>query len=159
MRPPAPAWCRGSLAFACVAVALLTGCRSDAGEPAPPVEVRHDLAPLTSRFPALAAPVSADWVTWNSADPNDRSIPGPTTYWIDAVVRLEPATAAALMTTYQPRLDGRSPEVHDLLVAELPPGPYHSGAELDRAFSASGWITHVYLQPTADLLVLTAADA
>ncbi|MCL2490908.1 MAG: hypothetical protein FWF36_09375, partial [Propionibacteriaceae bacterium] len=46
---------------------------------------RTDLEPLTKRFPLLGSPVAA---IWYSGQMGDDSIPGPTTYWIDAVVTL-----------------------------------------------------------------------
>lgn len=126
--------------------------------PAPPTEVRHDLDPLTSRFPALGAPQSASWVTWNSALPGDRGVPGPTTYWIAAVVELAPATVTDLVARYRPQAVGRSPDVQDLLRDALPPGPYLTGAALDRAFTTPQFASTAFLDPATDVVVISASS-
>ena len=138
---------------------LLVGCGGDSqpavDTPPAPTEVRHELDPLTSRFPDLGTPVSASWVTWNSAGPNDdRSIPGPTTYWINAVVHLDPDTTTKLVAQYLPIPGSEQPDVQDLLRTELPPGPYLTSVTLDLAFTTPELATHAYLDPMADVLVL-----
>ena len=49
---------------------LRPGRQLQLATPPPPTEVRRDLGPLTSRFPELDNPVSAEWVTarrvWSS---------------------------------------------------------------------------------------------
>jgi hypothetical protein len=133
--------------------------RSVGPTPVPPTEVRHDVAPLTSRFPALGAPRTASWVTWNSAPPGDRGVPGATTYWIDAVVELAPATATDLIARYRPQAGGRSPDVQDLLRDALPPGPYLTGAALDSAFTTPQFASTAYLDPAAEVVVVISASA
>lgn len=159
MRQP-PAFSRGLSAFsACVLV--LTGCggHEPVVPPTPhPIEVRHDLEPLTERFPALAQPEAVSWVTWNSAVPEDRGVPGPTTYWIDAVVELAPATTTGLVRRYLPRPEGKVPDVREPLRAELPDGPYVTGADLDRAFTAPGLSVSAYLDPRTGVLVLSSTS-
>lgn len=120
-----------------------------------PTEVRHDLDPLTKRFPEIGRPVSATWVTWNSAS---GGFPGPTTYWIDAVMTLEPAATEALVARYQPGTEGKGPHVQQLLRDDVPAGPFVTGAALDRALSTSGWRSSAYLDPPNNRLVISAID-
>jgi hypothetical protein len=159
MRQP-PAIRRGLFAFL-VVVVVLAGCgrgaERTAGTPPPPTGVRHDLEPLTSRYPALGEPVSASWVTWNSSRPGDRSVPGPTTYWIHAVVLLSPTTTTELATRYLPRPEGKRPDVQDLLRPEVPEGPFLTGAALDRAFTTPDLSGFAYLDPVADAVVVMSA--
>lgn len=135
---------------------LLVGCDDEPADPTPPppTEVRHDLAPLTTRFPSLGEPLAASWVTWNSHHPDDRGVPGPTTYWIDAVVSLAPVVVDALVRDNQPGQEGESPDVQNLLRPELPTGPYLTGARLDLAFTTPELATAAYLDPSAHVLVL-----
>jgi hypothetical protein len=141
-----------------VGILMLAGCgRGDevVATPRPPTEVRHDMAPLTSRFRELSAPVSADWVTWNSSGHDDR-VPGPTTYWLDATVRLDSATWSRLKTQYGPTDHGRRPNVEQLLLSELPPGPYLTSEALDAAFTTPSLAASAYLVADGDHLVLTS---
>jgi len=134
----------------------LAGCgRGDevVTTPPPPTQVRHDLGPLTSRFPELGAPVSASWVTWNSSGPDDR-VPGPSTYWLDAVVRLDPVTWLRLKTQFQPTDQGHTPEVQDLLRTGLPAGPYLTSDALELAFTTPALASHAYLDAQGNDVVL-----
>ncbi len=47
--------------------------------------IRHDLEPIISRFPVFSNAVSSMWLSGTIRD--DR-VPGPSTYWIDAVIVL-----------------------------------------------------------------------
>jgi hypothetical protein len=144
-----------------VVIALVTGCGprdDDPAIPAPPTEVRHDVDPLTSRFPVLGTPVSASWVTWNSSDPNDRSIPGPSTSWIDAVVHLDPNVTTNLVAQYVPIPEEKKPDVQQLLRPELPPGPFLTSARLDLAFTTAALASSAFLDPMANVLVLVSTS-
>jgi hypothetical protein len=148
--------------LACLLVCLgpfVVGCHQQPADhsPPPPTEVRHDLEPLTSRFPALGVPEAATWVMWNSSRPDDRGVPGPTTYWIHAVVELAPATADHLEQRYRPQ-PGSPPEVQDLLTDALPSGPYLTGAALDGAFTTPALAATAYLNPDADVLVVLSTS-
>jgi hypothetical protein len=135
---------------------LLAGCgRGDevVTTPPPPTQVRHDLGPLTSRFTELGAPESASWVTWNSSSRDDR-VPGPSTYWLDAVVRLDPVTWLRLKTQYQPTDRGHRPAVQDLLRPGLPVGPYLTSDALDLAFTTPALASYAYLNAQSNDLVL-----
>ncbi len=110
---------------------------------------------MTKRFPAIGTPVSASWVTWNSATGGPAA---PTTYWIDAVVTLTPETTAALMATHHPTDGGKRPTVQSLLAAEVPACPFVVSASLDEALSSSRWRSSTYLDRNAHQLVISTLD-
>ncbi len=62
--------------------------------------MRTDLEPLTKRFSALGGPVSA---TWMSGTMGDARVPGPSTYWLDAIVELAPMRARDLRRDFTPK--------------------------------------------------------
>lgn len=113
--------------------------------------VRTDLAPLTKRFEALGEPVSAHWQSGTLG--GDRA-PGPSSYWLDAVVRVRPQTAASL----QRRSDGapteQPPAVAADLRAELPPGQWLTGEDLNRAFATGGFAGQAFVNAEAATVVL-----
>lgn len=115
--------------------------------------VRHDLEPLLKRFPELGTPVSASWVSGNVGDPN---VPGPSLYWLDAVVTLTPATATQLAQKYAPATAPGRPDVWTTLQDVLPPGPLSSGEQLNRAFTSNDVKTKAYLAEDAPVIVLVA---
>lgn len=129
------------------------GSRSAATESI--AEIRSDAGPLTTRFPALGTPAAVTWVTWKSAS---GGVPGPTTYWIDAVVTLTPQTTAALIAEHRPAPNGKTPSVRNELDAAVPPGPFLTGAALDAAFSTSGWASAAHLDRERNQLVLKSFD-
>ena len=115
--------------------------------PSPPAkngtgEERHDLAPLTKRFPALGLPTTARWYSGTLGD--DR-VPGPSSYWIDAVVTLEPSAAKSLATDYAAEPASTRPNVVKALRGAVPTGPLVTSEQLDRAlstaFSTQAWIS------------------
>jgi len=152
---------------------LLAGC---AAEPAPPSravsaqagtgktgtgELRTDLAPLTERFADLADAESAEWSsgTLGSAGDDDR-VPGPSTYWIDAVVVLPQASYDALRAEYEYTASAGSPGVADALAASVPAGEFVVSPGLDERFAvgegASVGSSEVYLSDSTHSLVLTS---
>ncbi|GAA1977908.1 hypothetical protein GCM10009718_12960 [Isoptericola halotolerans] len=116
-------------------------------------ELRADLEPLTDRFSALGTPVGA---TWASGTTGDREVPGPTTYWIDAVIQVDPAVAQALAAETSPVETTDAPDVVDALVPALPDGPLLTGPALDERFAESGFVTAAYLDVDDATLVLVA---
>ena len=112
---------------------------------------RSDTEPLTSRIPALAGVPS---VTWYSGTLGDPDAPGPSLYWIDAVVVLPDGVAEELRNTLEltPAVD--QPGVVEALVPHLPAGTLLTGAQLDEAFSAAAWRSTAYLSQASDQLVL-----
>jgi hypothetical protein len=115
--------------------------------------VRHDLEPLTKRFPALGTPDAASWVsgTMGASD-----VPGPSTYWIDAIVELNPATATQLSAKYKPIPTTARPEVWNTLTPMLPGGGYLTSDALDEAFASARIRAKVFLAEQASVMVLTA---
>jgi hypothetical protein len=114
-------------------------------------DLRHDLEPLTKRFTALGDPVSATWQSGTLAS----AAPGPTTYWIDAVVELTPEVATALRT-HETEPTSETPEVVAAVRAAIPSGPLRHGADLDAAFAQGSFRAKVYLVEGTDTVVLTA---
>lgn len=116
--------------------------------------VRHELEPLTKRFPAFGSPVSASWV---SGDMGDSRVPGPSLYWIDAIVEVSPATANGLKTTYLPVPTSNVPDVWETLRGNLPQGGYLASDQLDQAFRSTKINAHAYLAVGAPVVVITAS--
>ncbi|MBF6346446.1 hypothetical protein IU409_23470 [Nocardia cyriacigeorgica] len=119
-------------------------------------DTRTDIAPLVKYFPVIGNPESAQWVTWNNA--SERA-PGPTIYWIEAVIRLTPADADRLRITYQPAPAPASPDLKSQVQQDVPPGRYLTGPELDRALRSGpewGGDATGYLQEGTTTLVLSA---
>ena len=161
-------WQHGVVAV--VAAATLTACGPDAPRPTPDPdrtsmstatpaakngtgEERHDLAPLTKRFSRLGEPVAA---TWYSGTLGSDRAPGPTSYWIDAVVELEPATVKELVAQFSPEPVDTTPDVVDDLEPALPAGELIGSKQLSEAFSSAGFSTTAWLDVTGRRLVLTA---
>ena len=120
---------------------------------APPAEVRHDIAGLVEVFPGVGAPESAAWLQWG--EPADG---GMAVRWTDAVVRLSPAVADAMVAQFQPADTGRAPRVQDALAAEVPAGPFLTGELLDAGFSSDTTSTYAFLDRARSTLVLQATS-
>lgn len=116
-------------------------------------EVRHDLDPLASRIPALT---DVDEATWLSGTLGDPGVPGPSLYWIDAVVTLPEGAADRLRDSLELTPAGSAPEVVEALASSVPPGDLLVGAGLDDAFSTDGWRSTVFLEADGERLVLAA---
>ncbi|MFI2753288.1 hypothetical protein ACGIF2_07620 [Cellulomonas sp. P22] len=114
-------------------------------------EVRHELEPLVSRIPALSAATDA---TWLSGTLGDSRAPGPSLYWIDAVVVLPDEAADGMRASLDLEPAAGAPEVADGLEATLPEGDLLQGDALDEAFSAGDWQTTAYLEAQGNRLVL-----
>lgn len=144
---------------------LLTSCTSGPALPpstsfgpsatrADPGPLRSDEQPLTGRFAALGDPLA---VAWRSGTTGDPAVPGPSTYWIDAAVQVQPATAATLAAT-----SGLTPAE---LPADLPAdvraaagdGPWRSGEALNEAFGTAGFGTQAFI--AGDVVVLRAVGS
>ena len=127
---------------------VLTGC---AGEPAPAEkagsgEVRHDLEPLTERFEQLGEPEEA---TWLSGTMGDERAPGPSLYWIDAVVVLPTEAFEELAATYELE-EAPAPDAE----VELPDGPLLRSDDLDAEFSQGPFRSGVFLDEASRSVVL-----
>lgn len=95
-----------------------------------------------------------DDATWYGGTFGSRDAPGPSLYWIDAVVTLPPGTADELRDTLDLAAATTAPDVVGELAAALPEGELLVGDELDDAFSHEGWRTTAYLSADGDALVL-----
>ncbi len=142
---------RGLLA---AALALtMTSCSQKKGEQ--PVKqgdnvLRHDLEPLIKRLPVLADAPSASWA---SGTLGESRAPGPSLYWIDAVVELDDATysqAEAIGGAVTPLPDS----LHELVRPEASDGAYASHSGLDEFFSDGGWQATAYLHTMKPVVVL-----
>ena len=152
------------LVAAALAVLTLAGC----GQPTNPTNprstvsatavktgdptLRHDLEPLTKRFPALRTPEAATWLSGTFSG----GAPGPSSYWIDAVVRLDAATGAELLAAAGALTPG-TPEVVAGLAGSLPAGGLGTSDALNRALAAGEWRAKGYLTADGRTLVLVAA--
>jgi hypothetical protein len=119
-------------------------------------ELRADLEPLLKRFPVLDGIEQAHWMSGVYGDPDN---PGPSTYWIDAVVTLPPAKATQLRASYAPARTSAAPDVVEGLRDRLPPGPFLASAALDRAFTHERWLASVFLDEQTNQLVLVATGS
>ncbi|TRW80523.1 hypothetical protein FK535_19480 [Mycolicibacterium sp. 018/SC-01/001] len=145
-----------AVARALFVAALLTGCHSAAQEETtgtsptrPAFDVRHDTDELARLFPALGAPVSASWIRWNN---------GGAATWTDAVVTVTPSTMNDLLQQHVSEPTTHRPAVQKVLEADVPPGPFRSGVELNMAFSPGSVSTRVFLDPPRDTVVLQSFD-
>ncbi|WP_139205418.1 hypothetical protein [Plantibacter sp. MMLR14_011] len=120
-------------------------------------EIRHELGPLTDRFPQLASALSA---TWMSGTMGDERVPGPSTYWIDAVVVLDEAGYAELRALAPDEagsdVGAELPDLDPGLDDALPPGPFVRSSALDDAFSQDGRVTQVFLDDATSSVVFTS---
>lgn len=135
---------------------LLSGCTPSAPAPVERSgtgEVRHDLEPLTDRFPPLADATEA---TWMSGTLGDERVPGPSTYWIDAVVTLGDADYAALRAETDAQSTTDAPAVDAGLEDELPDGPFLRSDALDVLFSPDDYDSDVFLDDDGKTVVVTS---
>ncbi|MCC2317925.1 hypothetical protein [Cellulomonas chengniuliangii] len=114
-------------------------------------ELRHDLEPLVSRIPALSAVEEATWLSGTLGDPG---VPGPSLYWIDAVVVLPSEAADGMRASLDLEPAAQAPDAADGLDGALPEGDLLQGPALDEAFSAGEWRTTAYLEAQGNRLVL-----
>ncbi|MEW2477971.1 hypothetical protein AB0876_00100 [Mycobacterium sp. NPDC049093] len=115
--------------------------------------VRHELEPLTKRFPALGSPVTASWVSGDMGDPQ---APGPSLYWIDSIVELSPAVANDLKTRYRAVPTANQPDVWETLRGVLPQGGLLGSEQLNAAFTSTRIKSKAYLAENSPVIVITA---
>lgn len=82
--------------------------------------------------------------------------PGPSTYWIDAVITLNYDHINDLTAAYSPAPTSETPSVVGGMKEHLPPGPFRTSAALNAAFKEGRWWARAYLDPQANKLVLIA---
>lgn len=119
--------------------------------------MRTDSEPLTSRFPAIGEPLD---VRWQSGTLGDDRVPGPSSYWIDAVITLDPAAGDALRDEGDPKSDGTpanlSAELTQDIAALVPAGTLTRSDALDAALATDGWTVDAWLIEGEDVLVVSA---
>ena len=116
---------------------------------------RVDTEPLTQRFPLIGDPVR---VVWYSGTTGSGGAPGPSTYWIDAVITLDAATAAQIRDSYDLKPTNDVPEVADQLKPDIPSGLWAS-AELNTALVQGGdppFTASAYYSPSSQQIVICA---
>ncbi|QNE35470.1 hypothetical protein [Leifsonia shinshuensis] len=115
-------------------------------------KVQHTLEPVTTRFPQL---VTAESASWMSGTLGDSRAPGPSTYWIDAIVELSEAEHAeilrAVSATENPLPEDFSPVLRDA----IPSGPLLTSSELNERFSDGQFVSKVYLVADGRSLILS----
>jgi hypothetical protein len=118
-------------------------------------QLRTDAEPVLKRFPLLGRPLALQWM---SGTLGDSRVPGPSTYWIDAVADLPAEHAAWLRQNYGLAAGSSATAAPAGLLpplqALLAPGPWQSSRELDAALSQQGFVVRAHLQ--GDRLVLVA---
>ncbi|SMQ62222.1 hypothetical protein SAMN06295943_0734 [Agreia sp. VKM Ac-1783] len=114
-------------------------------------ELRTDLEPLTSRFDLLTGAESA---TWLSGTLGDDSVPGPSIYWIDAIVTLPEADAQKIVGEYEVTQTTTTPTVESPLDEKVPEGPYLASPALDAAFSQDTFRSTVHLAADGRTLIV-----
>ncbi|SUA29452.1 Uncharacterised protein [Mycobacterium senegalense] len=83
-------------------------------------------------------------------------MPGPSLYWIDAIVEVSPATVDGLKASYRPVPTANQPDVWETLRGNLPQGGYLAGDQLDQAFRSTRINAQVFLAESAPVIVITA---
>jgi len=113
-----------------------------------PGPVRTDPAPMVKRFPLLSKATS---VTWQSGLLGDPRVPGPSSYWVNAVATMSPAGVAALppVSQLQP---AAAPTVTPDLRSAVPAGPWYTGRPLWQAFGGNG--RGIVFDPTTSTVVI-----
>ncbi len=123
-------------------------------------QIRHDLEPLTKRFPEIGHPISATWMggTVGAQSDNRVTVPGPSTYWIEAIIKLEPTTADALRAKYAPEATAETPNLNEGLRANVPAGTFLISDSLNKALSNKDWRSAAHLHDGSNTLVLRSVD-
>lgn len=121
-----------------------------AAEKSGDMQVRHDAEPLTDRWPVLEGLEST---SWSSGTMGGRA-PGPSTYWVDAVVVLSPAAYEQLRATATEPVD--APELVSPMREHVPAGPFFGGADADAAVSTPGYPATVALDDATRTVVVSA---
>lgn len=114
---------------------------------------RTDVEPLTKRFALIGQPTSA---TWYGGTFGTGRAPGPTSYWIDAVLVLQPSTIEDLLSTYAPTVAEREPDVVAKLADDMPAGDLLASQALDAAASSTGWSVSMWIAPDSQTVILQA---
>jgi hypothetical protein len=128
----------------------VTGCQSDdttgtdMTSAIDSAELRTDREPIADRFPRLGAFVDAHWVGGRLGD--DR-VPGPSTYFIEAVVTLSPDDLARLSNEYAFGPAPTAPQPPSSLAPFLATGgSWSTSTELESGFGPPDWVSEVFVR-------------
>lgn len=138
------------LGVALVLALTIAGCQSDdttgsdmtsAIETA---EVRTDRQPIADRFPRLGSFVDTHWAGGRLGDD---SAPGPSSYFIEAVVTLSPDDVARLTSEYEFAPAPTAPRPPASLVPFVAgSSPWSTSPELESGFGPSDWVSRVFVR-------------
>jgi hypothetical protein len=107
-------------------------------------EVRTDRDPIATRFPRLGAFTDVHWVGGTLGD--DR-VPGPSTYFIEAVVNLAPDDVARLSGEYELTPAPAPPQAPQSLAPFLEGGgAWATSDELEAGFGPQDWASDVFVR-------------
>lgn len=84
--------------------------------------------------------------------------PGPSVYWIEAIIELQPATADALRQKYAPTATDKVPNLNADLQPDAPTGSFLTSTALDTALSNNDWRSAAYLHSGSNTLVMRSVD-
>ncbi|MFE0749463.1 hypothetical protein [Gordonia sp. NPDC058843] len=135
----------------------------NSSSPPPPTKVlttgpRRDLEPVAARFPALADATVDGWAAGTIGTASTGRIPGPSTYWFDAVMNAGTEQVAEWAQEYQAKPVSQPQSPAGELRGFVPSGRLLGGPELDRAFSSAQWRATVYLSPESGRVVVLGID-
>jgi hypothetical protein len=107
-------------------------------------EVRTDHKPIADRFPQLGSFVESHWVGGRLGDDG---IPGPSTYFIEAVVTLNADEVALLAGRYDFSRTPAPPQPPSSLAPFIQGGSaWYTSAELESGFGPSDWVSNVFVR-------------
>jgi hypothetical protein len=130
-------------------VLTITACQSadttgsDMASAIDSAEVRTDRKPIADRFPQLDSFIDAHWVGGRLGDDQ---MPGPSTYFIEAVVMLDPDDLVRLADRYE-FTRAPAPPRPPAALAQLIEGSsaWSTSAELEAGFGPSDWSSNVFV--------------
>jgi hypothetical protein len=107
-------------------------------------EVRTDRDPIATRFPRLGAFTD---VRWAGGTLGDDRVPGPSTYFIEAVVNLAPDDVARLSGEYELSPAAALPQAPQSLAPFLEgSGAWATSDELEAGFGSQDWASDVFVR-------------
>lgn len=126
----------------------------DVTSPIEEAEVRTDQQPLADEFPQLGGLVEAHWVGGRLG--ND-DVPGPSTYFIEAVVTLAPDDLARLTDRYEFTTASDTPQPPQSLTPFLDEGAvWSTSPALERSLAPPDWTAQVYVQLDRRVVYISA---
>lgn len=141
-----------------VAVGFVAGCggTSDQEKQRERIEEaqpRTDVDPITKRWPQLGGIQEAHWV---GGTLTDDGAPGPSSYFVEAVVVLAPADVARLTSQHHFAPAPTRPDPPASLKPYVREGNWLSDGEVDQAFTPPQWVSQIYVQPDNALAYISA---